>query len=140
MPDALKPDNVISPQGKTLWRSSPILRESVLALPNLVKLLARLLNDPRVPTKSKVLVFGTLTYLVVPIDVIPDIIPILGQTEDLLLIAFALNRLIRVAGEDVVLEHWDGSQDVLKLIRNITDVGASLVPKKVRLLLDRVGA
>lgn len=140
MSDTLRPDNVYLPDGKSIWRASPILKEAIWALPNLVKLLGRLLRDPRVPGKSKVIVFATLAYLVTPIDLVPDIVPVLGQTEDLLLIAFALNRLIKVAGEDVVLEHWDGSQDVLKLIHGLTEFGASLVPKKVRLLLDRIGA
>ena len=128
------------PNGKTMRRPSPIVKEAVWALPNLVKLLARLFRDPRVSVKSKLVVLGTLTYLVVPIDVVPDFIPVVGQTDDVLLIAFALNRLIKVAGEDVVLEHWDGSQDVLKLISGLTDFGASLLPKKVRVLLDRIGA
>lgn len=140
MPEPLRPDNVYMPDGKTLRRAAPIVKEAVWALPNLVKLLARLLRDPRVPMKSKALVVATLAYLVTPIDVIPDVLPVVGQTEDVLLIAFALNRLIKVAGEDVLLEHWDGSQDVLKLIRGLTDFGASLVPKKVRVLLDRIGA
>lgn len=137
MAEPLRPDDVLTPDGHAIRSYSTIMRESILALPNLVKLLYRLLRDPRVPTRSKALVGLTLGYLVTPLDLIPDI-PVIGQTDDLLLIAFALNHLIKQAGPGVVVEHWDGSQDVLAVIQNLVDFGAGLVPTKVRRLLDRL--
>ncbi|MDH3539525.1 MAG: YkvA family protein [Acidimicrobiia bacterium] len=137
MAEPLQPDDVLTPEGRAIRSYSNIMRESLLALPNLVKLLYRLLRDPRVPTRSKALVAVTLGYLVTPLDLIPDI-PVIGQTDDLLLIAFALNHLIKQAGPGIVVEHWDGSQDVLAVIQNLVDFGAGLVPTKVRRLLDRL--
>lgn len=138
MSQAVRPDGMVTPDGRSIRRISPVLMDSVLALPNLAKLLVRLLRDPRVPRKSKILVGLTLGYLVTPIDLIPDI-PVIGQTDDLLLIAFTLNRLISTSGDELVLEHWDGSQDVLDVIKNISDLGAGLMPKKARAILDRIG-
>lgn len=138
MSQAVRPDGMVTPDGRSIRRISPVLMDSVLALPNLAKLLVRLVRDPRVPRNSKILVGLTLGYLVTPIDLIPDI-PVIGQTDDLLLIAFTLNRLIAASGDELVLEHWDGSQDVLDVIKNISDLGASLMPKKAKAILERIG-
>lgn len=138
MTQSVRPDGMVTPDGRSIRRITPWLTDAVLALPNLAKLLLRLLRDPRVPGKSKILVGLTLGYLVTPLDLIPDI-PIIGQTDDLLLIAFSLNRLIATSGDELVLEHWDGSMDVLELLKSVTEFGAGLMPKKAKALLDRVG-
>lgn len=136
MAEALQPDDVIGPDGTHLRRYLPVIVEGVKALPNLAKLLVRLTRDPRVPMRSKVLILGTIGYLVTPLDLIPDI-PVIGQTDDLLLIAYSLNHLIKTAGRDVVVEHWDGTQDVLTIIENLVGLGSNLMPSKVRKVLDR---
>jgi uncharacterized membrane protein YkvA (DUF1232 family) len=138
MTQAVRPDEMVTPDGRSIRRLNPALMDAVMALPNLAKLLVRLLRDPRVPMKSKVLIGFTLGYLVTPIDLIHDI-PVIGQTDDALLIAFSLNRLMAASGEDLVLEHWDGSQDVLDIIKNISEFGAGLMPKKAKALLEKVG-
>ena len=138
MTQAVRPDEMVTPDGRSIRRLNPALMDAAMALPNLAKLLVRLLRDPRVPMKSKVLIGFTLGYLVAPIDLIPDI-PVIGQTDDALLIAFSLNRLMTASGEDLVLEHWDGSQDVLDIIKNISEFGAGLMPKKAKTLLEKVG-
>ena len=58
------------------------LREIALFLPNFVILLKRLVGDPRVPRKSKLILGGTILYLVSPIDIVPDFVPGLGQLDD----------------------------------------------------------
>lgn len=136
MPDVLRPDGVFVP-GDTVERRG-WLREAALALPNLIKLLGRLLRDPRVPRRSKALVGLTLGYLLSPVDLLPDAIPVLGQTDDLLLVAFALSHLLRSAGEEVVLEHWDGSRDLLEVIHGSLELGADLLPRPVRRLVGRL--
>lgn len=136
MADPIRPDDVFSPDGTVLRRYGPILLEGALALPNLAKLLVRLIRDSRVPIRSKALMVGTLGYLITPLDLIPDI-PVIGQTDDLLLIAYSLNHLIKAAGRDVIVEHWDGSQDVLTLIENLVGLGTNLMPSRVRKVLDR---
>ncbi|MDP8958143.1 MAG: YkvA family protein, partial [Actinomycetota bacterium] len=99
-------------------------REAVLALPNLLKLIGRLMRDPRVPLRTRAFALAILAYLVSPIDLIPDALPVLGQADDLFLAAMALQHLLNGVGEEVVREHWDGSGDVLDLIRGVLDWGA----------------
>ena len=59
------------------------LKELALFLPNFVILLKRLMTDPRVPRKSKLILGGTILYLVSPVDVVPDFVPGLGQLDDI---------------------------------------------------------
>ncbi|GIU92893.1 MAG: hypothetical protein KatS3mg011_1799 [Acidimicrobiia bacterium] len=114
------------------------LRDAVTVVPALIKLLTRLLKDPRVPRRTKVVVGAILAYLVVPIDLIPDALPVVGQIDDLFLVVYAVHRLIEAAGDEVVLEHWDGSHDLLELVRTVLDFGAGLIPRPLRFLLARL--
>ncbi len=138
MNDAIRPDDVIGPDG-THHTPPPKWREAAMAVPNLVKLLGRLLKDPRVSRRSKILAVGTLAYVVSPIDLLPDVIPVVGQVDDVILLVFALNHLVRTAGEHVIRDHWDGDRDVLEVIRMLAEMVSSTVPKRLRRALEAVG-
>jgi uncharacterized membrane protein YkvA (DUF1232 family) len=79
-------------------------------------LLKRLLRDPRVPFRAKVLLALTIPYLASPIDLIPDFIPVLGQIDDAFIFAFALRYVTRRAGPEVVSELWPGSERGLRTL------------------------
>lgn len=108
------------------------LKDAIWALPNLVKLLVRLLADPSVPLRRKVLAAAAGGYAISPIDIIPDFIPVVGQVDDLIVVALGLKHLIDGASEDVVRQHWDGSEDVLELVTGVIDWGAGLAPRALR--------
>jgi len=135
---ARRPDQIIEPGASPATETRPWLRELALALPNLAKLLGRLARDPRVPPRSKTFAGAMAAYLVSPIDLIPDFVPFIGKTDDVVLAAFTLNHLIQSAGYDVVKEHWDGSDDVLDLVTDAVDFVAGLVPRTVRIGLRRL--
>lgn len=104
------------------------------------KLLFRLVRDPRVPARSRLLAVGALAYLAVPFDVIPDSIPVLGKIDDFGLVAVALVRLVRDAGPALVGEHWDGDAAELEAFLGAIDLLDSLIPQRVRriaALVDR---
>lgn len=108
-----------------------LLRE----LPNLFKLLIRLLKDPRISTLDRVLFAAVMTYVLLPVDLIPDALSFLGLADDLYLVGLALNRLFSRAGPDMLLEHWEGNPRALGyLIEGVEEVG-SLLPAKVRSVL-----
>ena len=109
------------------------------ALPNMVKIVGRLVRDPGVPARSKAFAVLAAGYVLSPVDLVPDFIPFLGQSDDALVVILALHRLIRSAGEDIVLEHWDGSQDVLAIVENVVDLAAGLVPARLSWLARRLG-
>lgn len=118
-------------------RSNPAVQKAIGALPNLIKLGYRLVRDPRVPAKHKLFLGAALAYVVSPVDVIPDFIPFVGQADDLVLLALALNSMFEAAGEAIVHEHWDGSGDVLDIVSGVIGWGASLVPWPVRRAVRR---
>ncbi len=104
------------------------LREYVLLLPRLGRLVWRLARDPRVPARSKATLLLVAGYLVTPVEAIPDFIPGLGQLDDLVVVAFALDQMLNRVPDHVVREHWDGDEDVLEVIRHVLDIAIGFVP------------
>jgi uncharacterized membrane protein YkvA (DUF1232 family) len=82
-------------------------------IPDCIVLLRRLLADERVPRRPKLLLVASLAYLAVPIDVVPDFIPVAGQLDDAIVVALALRSVTRAAGPAVVRELWPGPPDSL---------------------------
>ena len=135
---AVRPNEVIPPQGAAGIQVRQLAVDAVLMLPNLVKLLTRLLKDPRVPRRSKIVLGASVAYVLSPIDVLPDFIPVAGVLDDMFLIAFALNHLIERAGEEIVLEHWDGPQDLLGMIRSVLSTVTDVVPVQIRKMMSKL--
>lgn len=114
-------------------RSGPdILKEGLLVLPHMVVLLARLLRDPRVPLRRKLVAGAAAAYVVSPIDLLPDAIPVLGRMDDLVVVALAVDHLMRSVPEEIVHGHWPGSLDALELTAAIVEWIAELVPKPLK--------
>ena len=105
-----------------------VLGEMLLFLPRFVVLLKRLLADPRVPRRSKWIAGGVLLYLVSPLDIIPDFVPGLGQIDDLLVVLLALHGMLNRVDEEVIVEHWQGDADVIRMVRAGVAAAAKLVP------------
>lgn len=104
------------------------LKEYALLAPRLARLVFRLMRDPRVPARSKAALVLLTGYLVSPIDVVPDFIPGIGQLDDLVIAAFALDQILNRVPEHVVLEHWDGEEDLLQIVREVLDISTAFVP------------
>ena len=107
----------------------------LLVIPNLLLLSARLMVDPRVPAKERLLVAGAVVYALMPFDFIPDMLPFIGQVDDAYLIALTLLRLMSVTEPRVVREHWRGGGDVVELIGATALIAARLLPKRIRRVL-----
>lgn len=112
-----------------------IMREAALAGPQLLLLVGRLLVDPRIAIRRKLVVLGVAGYLLSPVDLIPDMIPVLGQVDDLLLVAVAIKVLLGGVSEEVVRSYWQGSEDALDLVTALAEWGAEMVPARLRRLL-----
>lgn len=113
-------------------------RRLVKDLPSVFKLVFRLLRDRRVSTVNKLLFGAVAVYMVTPVDMIPDFLGVFGWVDDLYLLGIALGRLVGTAGEDVLLEHWDGDAEALGyLVEGIEEMGA-LLPAPIRMGLDSI--
>jgi uncharacterized membrane protein YkvA (DUF1232 family) len=71
-------------------------------VPDCVVLVRRLVGDRRVPRRRKVGLALLAGYLAMPIDLVPDFIPVAGQLDDAILLALALRWLVRGSGPDIV--------------------------------------
>jgi uncharacterized membrane protein YkvA (DUF1232 family) len=103
----------------------------LMFLPNMAKLLGRLLKDARVPTAEKALFVAAIIYVVMPIDLIPDIFPFIGQVDDIYVIALTLLRLVNRTDERIVRQHWSGGGDIVALADSIVSIAPALLPKRV---------
>ena len=108
------------------------MREYLLLVPRFVQLLWRLTRDPRVPARSKATLLLLGGYLALPFDIIPDFIPVAGQMDDLMVIAFALDQMINRVPPEVVREHWDGDGDVLEIVKEILDISTAFIPARLK--------
>lgn len=115
---------------------SESLRSLAREIPSFVKLLLRLARDPRVSRLDKGIVLAAVAYVATPIDIIPDI-PFVGQVDDVVLVALAINRLLNNAGVDVLLDHWDGEVATLERALDLLDRADSYLPAPVRALLGK---
>jgi uncharacterized membrane protein YkvA (DUF1232 family) len=111
----------------------------LMFLPNMVKLLGRLLKDARVPGAEKALFVAAIVYVISPIDFIPDVFPFIGQVDDIYVVALTLLRLLNRTDASVVREHWSGGGDIVSLSDSIAGIAPMLLPKRVaRVLSSRV--
>jgi uncharacterized membrane protein YkvA (DUF1232 family) len=119
--------------GSDQWKVTA--REAILLLPNVIKLLVRIVRDRRVSVRAKAFAAAVLVYVISPIDLIPDFVIGFGKLDDLILSAVAIQYLIEAAGEDIVAEHWDGSEASLALLFAAAEMGAEIIPKPLRKML-----
>lgn len=111
------------------------LRNVLGGIPRFGQLLFRLLGDPRVSLLDRA-IFGTaLVYLFVPFDLVPDWLPVFGQLDDLLLVVFAMDRLLYRTDRELLLEHWSGDPASLEAMRDLVDRAADVLPGWARGLL-----
>ncbi len=94
-------------------------RELATFLPNLVVLFRGLLGDPRVPRGSKALLWFAIVWVVSPIDLIPEFIPIAGPLDDAIVAALVLRHVVRRSGPEVVGDHWRGDPVTLDRILGV---------------------
>lgn len=85
-------------------------------VPDCVVLVARLIRDPRLPRRHRLLLVGVAGYLALPFDLIPDFLPVIGHLDDALVVALALRLLVRGGGEPLIREHWRGPERSLALL------------------------
>jgi uncharacterized membrane protein YkvA (DUF1232 family) len=110
--------------GFVTWLVVAGRRENARALagfiPDCIVLFRRLLGDRRVPRSRKLLIGGLIAYLAMPIDLVPDFIPVAGQLDDAIVVALVLRSLVRSGGRELVREHWPGPPSSLAILLRLT--------------------
>jgi uncharacterized membrane protein YkvA (DUF1232 family) len=107
------------------------LKESLLFIPNFLKLIYRLAQDANVSKTDRALLLGTIAYVLSPWDFLPDMIPFLGQLDDILLISLVLKRMMDSVSRETLLSYWDGNKDLLMLMEDIINLAVKFIPEGV---------
>jgi uncharacterized membrane protein YkvA (DUF1232 family) len=90
-----------------------LLKELVGFLPACVTLLRRLSRDARVPVSAKIALAVAALWVLSPIDLIPEFLPVIGPLDDVVVVALALRYAGRHIPRDVLLEAWPGEPSLL---------------------------
>jgi uncharacterized membrane protein YkvA (DUF1232 family) len=97
-----------------------LLREALRVLPDVLRLVRRLAADKSLPRGVRIRLGLLLAYLAIPIDLIPDVIPILGYADDAIIVTAVLRGVVRRAGLDAVRAHWPGTDDGFAAVTRLT--------------------
>src|SRR5438552_11316207 len=107
------------------------MKKLLMFLPNMVILCARLMVDSRVPRVERALFAAAVIYAIIPFDFIPDMIPFVGQIDDLFLISLTLLRLIDRTDDVIVRKHWRGGGDIVALVESAATLAPLLIPRRI---------
>jgi len=110
----------------TLWVLKPDMarmQDYLRLLPDLLRLLKRLTVDPQMPWRIRLGLVLVLAFVASPIDLIPDVIPVIGFADDVLLIALVLRWINRTAGRDALARQWPGTPDGLATLLKLCGLG-----------------
>lgn len=110
-------------------------------LPAYLRLLGGLLTDKRVSGVDKLFVAGAMAYIAMPMDLLPDFIPFLGEVDDVFVLVMSLQRLVANAGRNVLLAHWGGTlEDLADLnLQEALAAAAFFLPRSIRRRLKVIG-
>ncbi|MBA3367281.1 MAG: DUF1232 domain-containing protein [Geodermatophilaceae bacterium] len=95
------------------------MSEALRLLPDVIRLLRRLAADPELPRGVRIRLWLLLGYLLLPIDLVPDFIPVIGYADDAIVVALALRSVTRRAGPDALTRQWPGSPQGLDAVRRL---------------------
>jgi uncharacterized membrane protein YkvA (DUF1232 family) len=104
---------IVRPRGR-------LLGEAVRLLPDVLRLVHRLAADSDLPRGVRVRLGLLLVYLVIPIDLVPDFVPVLGYTDDAIIVIVVLRSVVRRAGLEAVRGHWPGTDDGFAVLCRLT--------------------
>ena len=117
-----------------LWRAQRLtadkttLRDAARLVPDVVRLLRRLAADRTIARSVRVRLWLLFAYLISPIDLIPDFIPVLGYADDAIIVAIALRSVTRRAGPEALERHWPGPPEGLATLLTMVGLGQTRQP------------
>lgn len=104
------------------------LREVLRLVPDVVGLVRRLAADPTLPRGVRLRLWCLLAYLLLPLDLVPDVIPVVGWADDAIAVALVLRSVVRAAGSEALDRHWPGTPAGLATVRALVGDGTKVPP------------
>lgn len=102
------------------------MKDTLRLLPDLLRLIRRMAADRTVARGVRIRLFLLLAYLVMPVDLVPDFLPVIGYADDVIIVALVLRSVIRAAGPEAFRRHWPGTMAGLQVIERL----AGLSPRE----------
>ena len=107
---------------RSLWRLVPAIG----------RLLGRLAADPVIPRRAKIALVAAAVYLLNPVDLIPDAIPLVGYLDDVLIAAVVLDGVLSTVDRGVVLRYWPGTPESLEKTARVARFLSAWVPRRLK--------
>ena len=108
------------------------MKELLLILPRLGRMIFSLIRDDELPRTAKVALGAVVLYLASPIDLLPDFIPLVGYLDDLLLAAIVVDGILNYVDRDLVRKYWPGSLSALDATATVARRLSSWVPSRIK--------
>ena len=102
-----------------------LLRDLAGFVPDCVTTVRRLRGDPRVPRRAKVVVALAGLWLLSPIDLLPEFLPVIGPLDDVVVVALALRYAARQVPREVLAAAWPGEPRLLERLLGSPDPASS---------------
>lgn len=113
------------------------LQEFILLMPDILALLLRLYKDKRVNSEIKLTISIAITYLLCPVDILPDWIPLLGTFDDITVMLFILNKIFCNISEEVILDNWEGEKNIVEVVKKYVEILSRVLGiKKINSLIN----
>lgn len=138
--DRSNANELSAPDDESVFRKFLVF---MFIFPDIVHLLIKLLFDKSVPAENKGALIASAVYLVSPIDIIPDVVPVYGYVDDFIVIVMALNKFMDSSDPNIKLaieKHWAGDRDIYELVKHIMEIFESTVefiPKKLLTVINQ---
>jgi uncharacterized membrane protein YkvA (DUF1232 family) len=84
------------------------------------------------PKAAKVALAAAVLYLVSPVDLVPDFVPLLGYLDDVFVAAILVDGMLNFVNRGVVLRYWPGSPESLERVARAARVLAAWVPRRLK--------
>lgn len=111
----------------------------VVMIPDIIALFMRLYKDKRVVKEVKFNISIALGYLLFPLDILPDTVPIIGKIDDLAVTFFILQKVLCDIPEEIILDNWEGQSNIIEVSREaMTLLNDKFGAKEIRKMVDVV--
>ena len=108
------------------------MRTLLRAVPDLVRLLSRLVADPVLPRSVKLALAAALVYLLSPFDLLPDFLPFIGYLDDVAIAAVVVDGILNHVDRALVMRYWPASPDALEKVARVARVLAAWMPGRLK--------
>ena len=105
-----------------IFRPRTDLREAMRILPDLLLMLGAIAQDGTLPWTVRLRLWLVLFYLAVPIDIVPDVFPVIGWADDAILVAWVVRSVVRRSGPEALARNWRGSADGLDVVKRLAGI------------------